>query len=425
MNDSLMSFKVAVKCYEDGRLDEAEKICHQICDSKVNKPEPYNLLAIIKARNGQPDFADQYFKTALDLAPNRADIHANYARALFDYNAIEQASSAVARSLSLNPNQPETWYLSGLIQLRKEDYSAALESFHRALNLNPTLFSALIQVSRIYHGVDKKSEALKYLIKAEQCVPDTYGALLQLGYLQKRLMRDQQSFLSFKRAFLLNPDSEEARYQKASVDPAWKEPLEGKHLVLRPHEPKDAAFLNRCFRDETFMNQYNRFTPRDKSEHQLENEISKNCQQHPWRSRRMDWILIKKRTHEPIGLAALAEIQFNHLRAEFLIGIPDSHQRHNGAALEGSLLVMDMAFNRVALSKLTMGVYGPNSRAQKNAMALGFIQEGHFENHIFLKEKGEFLDLYANGMTEQNFRKTSRLKKLSMRLLGRDITHVE
>jgi diamine N-acetyltransferase len=143
----------------------------------------------------------------------------------------------------------------------------------------------------------------------------------------------------------------------------------------------------------------------------------------------LDWLLLKMETggdgvsaSRPIGIANLVDIQFGHRRAEFLIGIPDPTDRSASAGLEATLLVMDFAFNRVGLNKLTTFVYGDNQVSQNNTLALGFTQESHLREHLALPDSGRLIDLYGNGMTVSDFRSNTRLARSSRRLLGRDIT---
>lgn len=93
-----------------------------------------------------------------------------------------------------------------------------------------------------------------------------------------------------------------------------------------------------------------------------------------------------------------------------------------GIGVEASLLVFDFAFNQQRLNKLLTYVYGSNLQAQASTLALGFRQEGHLKNHFYLGEKAGFCDVFQNGMLQNEFRENARLKRLSLKLLGRDVT---
>jgi len=55
-------------------------------------------------------------------------------------------------------------------------------------------------------------------------------------------------------------------------------------------------------------------------------------------------------------------------------------------------------------------------------LALGFVQESYLREQIMEPNGEKFLNLYGNGMTLNDFRNNKRIPKLSLRLLGRDIT---
>jgi diamine N-acetyltransferase len=143
---------------------------------------------------------------------------------------------------------------------------------------------------------------------------------------------------------------------------------------------------------------------------------------HPCQTKSVDWIIYRKNSSQPAGIANLADINLAHRRAEFLIGLPDPEDRTRGIALEATLLILDYVFNRIKLNKLTTNVYAGNFFSQKNTLALGFTQESFLREHLVDPVHGNFLDVYGNGMTARDFRSNSRISKLSSRLLGRDIT---
>ena len=106
----------------------------------------------------------------------------------------------------------------------------------------------------------------------------------------------------------------------------------------------------------------------------------------------------------------------------FLLDLPNPENHASSIGLEVVLLILDYAFNRVGLNKLTTIVYGDNISSQKNTIAVGFTQESYLREQIIDSSSGNFLDLYRNGMTLKDFRANIRLAKLSKRLVGGDIT---
>ncbi len=170
---------------------------------------------------------------------------------------------------------------------------------------------------------------------------------------------------------------------------------------------------------------YNCFIPRNKDPESLALKLREEELIHPCRKKSMSWVIARisdPHAKRSIGIANLVDIQMDHRKAEFLIGIPDPADRNGSIGAEATLLVMDFAFNKIRLNKLVTFVYSYNSASQKNALKIGFNQESFFRQHLWLPETREFIDVYGNGMTQNDFRMNKRAAKLSQRLLGRDIT---
>jgi RimJ/RimL family protein N-acetyltransferase len=141
--------------------------------------------------------------------------------------------------------------------------------------------------------------------------------------------------------------------------------------------------------------------------------------------RKFEWVVHKRQANgkigQPIGLAAVADYMKSHQRAEFLIGIVDPNERKAGVSLEVTLLVLDFAFNHLKLNKLLMLVYEHNLVAHQTALHFGFKPEGFFPQHLYYPDKG-FIGLYQDAFLAQDFFAHPRLRRWSLKLLGRDIS---
>ncbi len=212
-----------------------------------------------------------------------------------------------------------------------------------------------------------------------------------------------------------------------TVSPIGTELLWGRKVVLERSNPTHASFLLKCYQDDDFMNLYRLAQERRETLAQIAARLDEEQTFQPQQLKRIEWVIHQYKIDvqnqlekSPIGLISLADYKPIYQQAEFLIGILASDKRQTGLALEASLLVLDFVFNQLRIHRLTAYVYGYNQNAQKNVVELGFKQEGVLRDHV--RTKKQFVDLYANGMLEQDFRENKRLARLSKRLLGGDIT---
>ena len=414
--------QAAVRCQQAGQFQDAENLCNQVRAAVPNQPDALHLLAIISAQTRRFQTANDYFIKAIASAPLRADFHGNYGNALWEQGCIDEAIEQCQRAIALDANYAEGHNVLGNALLSQLQLEAAAASFRKALELRPAYPHALNNLGNALQKMGKADEAISYYRQALDVQANYPEAWNNLGQALRDLGKIDEAGSCFRKALELRPDLRNAAWNLAEVDPIWLQPLDGKRLHLRRYREEDAAYLRQCYQNPGFMMQYNHYIPRHQRFEDLAKKLRQAHDMHPCQSKTVDWVIMKNSTGKLIGVANLVEIQFAHRRAEFLIGLPDSADHTSGAGLEATLLVLDYAFNKVGLNKLTTIVYGDNTPAQKNTLALGFVQESYLREQIAEQVNGRFLDLYGNGMTQGDFRANTRLSKLSRRLVGRDIT---
>ena len=206
-----------------------------------------------------------------------------------------------------------------------------------------------------------------------------------------------------------------------TVQPLGLAPLQGKRLRLERRAPQHTDFIWKCRQDRRFWELYRMTDDPNETLDQIRAKLTEESKLLPHQLRWLEWVIIRSDQNKPIGLAAVADYQPQHQRGEFLIGILNPDDQRNGIGLEASLLVLDFSFNYLKLHKFMSFVYGYNQSSQQNTLQLGFIEEGHFREHMFIPNKG-YIDLYQNGLLESDFRNNARLSKLSQRLLNYDAT---
>lgn len=216
------------------------------------------------------------------------------------------------------------------------------------------------------------------------------------------------------------------------VDQRWCLPIAGNKIHLAIPGESDLPYLQQCFSDTEFMEQFLPMGRKNQSAESLLLALRRN--EFPVaQSRTVHWIIKKDErvdqlqeslvsSLKPIGLASLVDIQIAHRRAELLIGIPNQNDRKQASAVIGTLLILDFAFNQIGLHKLTTMVIASNQHSQKSTTSIGFFQEGLRRQYLRDPKSRQWLDCYENGLVEDEFRESAVIARLSRRLLGRDIT---
>lgn len=414
--------QMALRYHQAEQFKEAEKYCLDICTVAPKQSDALHLLAVIHAQTGRYQSANDYFVKAIASDPRRADFYSNYGNALWEQGYINEAIMYCQRSLALDANRAGTHNILGNVFLSQNRLEAAVASFRKALELHPSYLHALNNLGNALQKMNKAEDAVSYYRQAIDLQENYPEAHNNLGLALKSLDRVDEARNHFLRAIELRPNFHKAVRNFAEVDPIWLEPLDGEKLCLRRYQEEDAIYLHQCYQNSTFMTRYNHYIPHHQHLHDLATKLSHAHDMHPCQLKTVDWVILKRKTGQHVGIANLVEIQFVHRRAEFLIGLPNPTDHASGIGLEATLLVLDFAFNQVGLNKLTTFVYGDNIPSQKNTLGLGFVQESYLHEHLVDSISERFIDLFGNGMTLSNFRANARLSRLSRRLLGRDIT---
>jgi len=405
-----------------GNLENALMGAKALVERDPSNAEVLHIAALAHAKVRDFDVAYKYFEKSLSLRPNNVPALINFSTAYRDNREFKKALQYAKKALNLDPKIPEIYVLLGGLFLDTGLLGKAAATFKKGIELSPQNSQLRYNLGATLQRGGKPKEAAQLfneILESNPAFVDAYFALANIAVSNGDLSSARKLF---NQAITYDPLHRKSIDGLARISEGWVQPLVGRYLELTRQSPDDAIFLSECLENAVFLSQYNRYLPFGRDAMSIKNGLEKRAETHPNQNGAVEWIIRTKVSGDPIGLASLVDINLNHQRAEFLLGIPDYADRKVGTSLEASLLVLDFAFNRVGLNKLNSLVYSENLHAQKSTLGLGFKQEAYFESHIRDIESGKYKDVLGYGMTAEMFRRNSRLQKLSLKLLHRDIT---
>jgi RimJ/RimL family protein N-acetyltransferase len=121
----------------------------------------------------------------------------------------------------------------------------------------------------------------------------------------------------------------------------------------------------------------------------------------------------------PVGMVSLVGIDPVHRHAEpgrFLIGEPEV-VRGIPAAVEAMMLVYELAFDRLGMTRVHGTVAADNTLMIKWQKYLGMKEEGRLRSHYFLA--GKFQDAVCLGLLEQEYRQVALPRMRALLAVGR------
>jgi tetratricopeptide (TPR) repeat protein len=152
----------ATKLHEEGKLEEAEALYRQLLEVAPNDGDALHLLGIIAHQKGSPATAVDYMYKAVIVDGLNPSYHADLGTALFEWGKISEAISSYEKSLELNPDQPNTYFMMAQAYRGLEAPMKAVSAFKKAIELKPNFFEAYYCMANAL----KEDEQFKDAIKA-------------------------------------------------------------------------------------------------------------------------------------------------------------------------------------------------------------------------------------------------------------------
>jgi len=148
------------------------------------------------------------------VGDGRASWSPESGQVLFDFGARELARKVAP--LQLHARDASDWYERGC-DLEEAAPAEAREAYRRALDLDPSLADAWVNLGRLLHeGGDARAAAAHYR-NAIELAPENATALFNLGVALEDLRMDEEAILAYRTALAADPGCADAHYNLAAL----------------------------------------------------------------------------------------------------------------------------------------------------------------------------------------------------------------
>jgi len=144
-------------------------------------------------------------------------------QALLDFEVAELARGAASlqrvESRIVEPEAPdvaEEWYERG-VEIEDEDPGEAIQAYQKALEVNPDLADAHLNLGRLLHETGGAAAAEPCYRRALAVRPDDSIALFNLGVALQDLDRPQEAIEVYEKALELDPKLADAHFNLAGI----------------------------------------------------------------------------------------------------------------------------------------------------------------------------------------------------------------
>jgi predicted Zn-dependent protease len=128
---------------------------------------------------GRPAEVKSLLRASISLGDG--DILAYFNLALADFNdsprQLDDAEKAITQASRLAPRDPYVQWLAGKISFARQDYQGALHHLHAALDSQPDMVEAHMQLSATYRAMGEKEKSLAELKEVSRIKQTQRGAV--------------------------------------------------------------------------------------------------------------------------------------------------------------------------------------------------------------------------------------------------------
>lgn len=153
----------------------------------------------------------ELFEQALQLDPERPEIHEGLATAHFLAENYEQAAAAFTRLTELTPRSAKAFVNLGAVYNRMGEYSKAADVLRRGLQCDRKCSEAYYNLGIAYRRVKEFGMAVTAYKEAIRLNPEMVEAVLNLANVYLEMGNHQQAITEYRNALTIRPDFERAQ----------------------------------------------------------------------------------------------------------------------------------------------------------------------------------------------------------------------
>lgn len=212
------NIKLGIAYLKRSEYEKALKKLQKAQQADPDYPLTYNILGVLHQRIGKNELAEKYYKKSLSLDRSSPETLNNYGQFLCHLGRYDEAEKFFLKA-ARNPlyTTPEIAFTNaGICKVIEEKLGIAESYFRQALEKEPKIAIALMQMLKISFNTSKYLSARAYLQRYIEVNPHTAESLW-FGIRIERKLGDKDALASYK-LLLRNkfPDSEEAGLLKDS-----------------------------------------------------------------------------------------------------------------------------------------------------------------------------------------------------------------
>lgn len=208
-----------------GAIKKAEEQLIAARDLAPTDPAIHVAVGQLYAAEKKIPDAEKEFQTAMSEAPGSSLVISKYASFLIGNGQQPKALSVAQQFVTANPNDPSGHVLLGAIQLNAKNYQVARFETERAIQLNPKLFDAYLQLGQLFRDQGDGNDAAQAYEKGLALRPQSAPVAAVVGNIYLSEGNLDKAGQKFQQALAIDPGM-----AIAANNLAWVYAEQGKNL---------------------------------------------------------------------------------------------------------------------------------------------------------------------------------------------------
>ena len=205
--------RLGVGYFQQGKVEAALEKIKKALKAEPDYPDAHSSIALVYQQLNEDEKAKEHYETALELQPKNGIIHNNYATLLCKMGKPLLAEPHFLQAINSRGYRTTALALENLGScfMQIPDIDKAEKYLRQALQLNPKLPGALLQMARVALERKRYMSGRAYLQRYQE-VAKMNPQSLMLGIQVENNLGDKKSAIDYERQLRRNfPDSNETK----------------------------------------------------------------------------------------------------------------------------------------------------------------------------------------------------------------------
>ena len=185
-NPSQQQLSSLLEHYQNGRLNEAEKLALSITNEFPKHQFAWKVLGVVLKQTGRVIDSLTAMQKSVDLMPQDAEAHSNLGNTLQELGRLEDAEASCNRAIALKPDYAEAHSNLGITLQELGRLDEAEASCRQAITLKPDFALAHYGLSKIFYIMGNEDLALKSIMQANAIESKSKEYKLMLSFIEAR-----------------------------------------------------------------------------------------------------------------------------------------------------------------------------------------------------------------------------------------------